>query len=84
VRQSKDSFVSPLHISVMSRGCFTSYRFAWDPSDFTTYKHVQERFTWRDFTDDMLGDMGECTTCQQSMSRHTHLARLMQSLPISE
>jgi hypothetical protein len=80
----EDSCVSPLQISAMSRGCFTSYRLAWDPGDFTTYGQVRERFTWRDFADDMLGDMGECTTCQQSRSGHTHLAGLMQSLPISE
>jgi hypothetical protein len=78
----EDSCVSPLQISAMSRGCFTSYRIAWDPGDFTTYGQVRERFAWREFVDDMLGDMGECTTCQQSRLGHTHLAGLMQSLPI--
>jgi hypothetical protein len=78
------SCVSTLHISAMSRRCFTSYRLVWDPGDFTTYRQVRERFTWRDFVDDVLGDMGECMTCQQSRSRHTHPTGLMQSLPISE
>jgi hypothetical protein len=51
-----DSCVSTLQINVMSRGCFTSYRtLVWDPSDFTTYRQVQERFTWRDFADEVLG-----------------------------
>jgi hypothetical protein len=36
-------------IMAMSRGCFTSYMLVWDPGDFTTYRPVQERFTWRDF-----------------------------------
>jgi hypothetical protein len=50
-----DSCVSTLQINVMSRGCFTSYSLVWDPSDFTTYRQVQERFTWRDFVDEELG-----------------------------
>jgi hypothetical protein len=56
-----DYCVSTLQISAMSRGCFTSYRLVWDPIDFTTYR---KRFAWRDFADNVLGDMEECTTCQ--------------------
>jgi hypothetical protein len=52
-----DSFVSTFIISsVMSRGCFTSYMLVWDPGHFTTYRQVRERFAWRDFVDDVLGD----------------------------
>jgi len=43
----------------MGRGCFTSHRIVWDPNDFTTYRKVQERFTWRDFADDELGDFSD-------------------------
>jgi hypothetical protein len=54
-----DYCVSTLQISAMSRGCFTSYSPIRDPGDFTTY---EQRFAWRDFVNDALGDM-ECTTC---------------------
>jgi hypothetical protein len=77
------SCVSTLQINAMGRGCFTSYRLVWDPGDFTTYRKIRERFTWRDFADIVLGHMGECMTCQQSRSGHTHPTGLMQSFPIS-
>jgi hypothetical protein len=51
---------------------------------FTSSRQAQERFAWRGFTNNVLGDMGECMTCLQSRSGHTHFAGLMQSLPISE
>jgi hypothetical protein len=66
-----DSCISTLQISAMSRECFTSSR------------QARERFAWRGFMDDVGGDMGECTTCQQSRSGHTHPTGLMQSLAIS-
>jgi hypothetical protein len=68
----------------MNRGCYTSYMLSWDHGDFATYRPVQERFEWREFADDMLGDMGECTISQQSRSGHTHIESLMQYLPICE
>jgi hypothetical protein len=36
-RNHKDYYAIPLQISAMSRGCFTSYKIAWDLDDFTTY-----------------------------------------------
>jgi len=72
-----DSCVITLQINVMSRGCFTSYMLVWDPGDFTTYRMVQERFSWRDFVDYVLGDMEECMTYQQRRLGHTHPIRLM-------
>ena len=51
-----DSCVITLHINAMSRGCFTSYRLVWDPGHFTSHKQVRERFAWRNFADDRLGD----------------------------
>jgi hypothetical protein len=54
------SCISTLQISTMSRECFTSS------------KQARDRFTWRGFADDVGGDMGECTTCQQSRLGHTH------------
>jgi hypothetical protein len=72
IRGSQGDFcVSTMQISAMSRECFTSSR------------QARERFAWRGFVDDVLGDMGECTTCQQSRSGHTHPAGLLQSLAIS-
>jgi hypothetical protein len=62
---------STLQISTMSRECFTSSRKA------------RDRFAGRGFADNVGGDMGECTTCQQSRSGHTHPTGLMQSLAIS-
>jgi hypothetical protein len=55
-----DYCISTLQISAMSRECFTSSR------------QARERFAWRGFMDDVLGDMGECMTCLQSISGHTH------------
>jgi hypothetical protein len=48
--------VITLQISAMSKGCSTSYGLVWDPNDFTTYRQVQERFAWREFVDNVLGD----------------------------
>jgi hypothetical protein len=58
----------------------------WDPGDFTTYRKVRHggNFAWREFIDDVLGDMGECTIYQNRRSGNTHLVGLMQPLPISE
>jgi hypothetical protein len=50
-----DSCISTLQDSALSRGCFTSYMLVWDPGDFTTYRQVRERFTWRDFANNVLG-----------------------------
>jgi hypothetical protein len=35
-----DSCDSTVQISMMRRGCFTSYRIVWDPGDFITYGQV--------------------------------------------
>jgi hypothetical protein len=36
IRSSQvDSCIITLQTSAMSRGCFTSYKLAWDPGDFT-------------------------------------------------
>jgi hypothetical protein len=58
-----DSCVGTLQINAMSRGCFTSYRLVWDPGEFTPYRQVRERSTWRYFADNVSGDTEECMTC---------------------
>jgi hypothetical protein len=52
IRSSQvDIGICTLQTSVMSRGCFMSYRLVWDPGDFTFY----EVLVFRDSADDMLG-----------------------------
>jgi hypothetical protein len=52
-RSQADSCIKNLQTSAMSKGCFTSYKIVWDPSEFTTYEIIV--FIWRDFLDDVLG-----------------------------
>jgi hypothetical protein len=47
-----DSCIGSLQTSVMSRGCFMSYKLVWDLGDFTFYGVLVSR----DSVDDMLGD----------------------------
>jgi hypothetical protein len=49
-----------------------------------TYRQVQEIFTWKGLKEDVMCHIKECTTCQVSKDEHTHLAGLLQPLPIPE
>jgi hypothetical protein len=49
-----------------------------------TYKKIRERFTWKGLKTNVLRFVRECNVCQQNKAEHTHLARLLQPLPIPE
>jgi hypothetical protein len=51
---------------------------------FKTYRQIRERFSWKGLKDDVLKHIRECTTCQQNKSEQTHLAGILQALPIPE
>jgi hypothetical protein len=50
-RRHVDTGIFTLQTSVMSRGCFMSYRLVWDPHEFSFYGVL----VFRDSIDDMLG-----------------------------
>jgi hypothetical protein len=47
-----------------------------------TYRKARERFSWKVLKEDVMNNVKECTTCQDNKDEHTHLARLLQPLPI--
>jgi hypothetical protein len=51
---------------------------------FKTYRQIWERFFWKGLKDDVLKHIRDCMTCQQNKSEQTHLAGLLQPLPIPE
>jgi hypothetical protein len=51
---------------------------------FKTYRQIRDRFSWNGLKDGVLKHIWECTTCEQNKSKQTHLAGLLQPLPIPE
>ena len=49
-----------------------------------TYMQVRESFSWKGLKEDVMSHIKECTPCQENKDEHTHLARLLQPLPILE
>jgi hypothetical protein len=49
-----------------------------------TYKHVRERFSWKELKGDIMRYIKECATCQQNKDEHSHPLGLLQPLPIPE
>jgi hypothetical protein len=49
-----------------------------------TYRNVRERFVWKGMKEDVMFHVRECTTFQENKDDHTHLAGLLQPLPIPE
>jgi hypothetical protein len=47
-----------------------------------TYRKIRERFAWKGLKEYAMRYVRECTTCQQNKVEHTHLAVLLQPLPI--
>jgi hypothetical protein len=45
---------------------------------------VREIFSWKGLKEDVIRHVKECATCQENKDEHTHLAGLLQPLPISE
>ena len=54
------------------------------PGFLKTYHKVRERFTWKGIKDDVLMHVKECSVCQQNKAENSHLAGLLQPLPIPD
>jgi hypothetical protein len=54
------------------------------PGYFKTYMKIKRRFMWKGLKTDVFIFMRECNVCQQNKAEHTHMARLLQPLPIPE
>eukprot|EP00253_Pinus_taeda_P029107 PITA_29107 len=49
-----------------------------------TYRAIRERFSWKGLKEDILQHIQECDICQRNKGEMSHLAGLLQPLPISE
>lgn len=54
------------------------------PGFLKTYRTIRERFTWKGLKKDIIKYVQECGTRQSNKVEHTHLAGLLQPLPIPE
>ena len=54
------------------------------PGFLKTYRKVREIFTWKGIKDDVLMYVKECFACYQNKFEHSHLAGLLQPLPIPD